>query len=132
MKSSRARLDGQLSLPPAPLQNLSSGREPRKKVSDAPDLADVEAAKLLDEALTAARISSTEVHLLLGVSESLISKWRSPHYRECPSFVQLLRLPVSFHLAMHRAMDRRHGFGRAAVARLLDAAGELALLTEAR
>ena len=122
----KSRSDSQLNLPPTPLQSVSSAPVERKKVSPA----DVDAAALLDEALASARITSKEVAILADVSESLVSRWRSPHYSEAPSFGQMLRLPPSFHLALHRAMNRRFGFGRAALAQLLEAAGDLALAVE--
>ena len=40
----------------------------------------------------------------------------------------MLLLPASFHIALHRVMNRRYGFGRAALKRLLDAAGDLAVV----
>lgn len=88
------------------------------------------ASQLFDEALTAARLTTKEVAHLLGISESLVQKMRSSESRGCPSFVQMLRLPPVFHLELHRAMNRRFGFGRAAIARLLDAVGDLAIITE--
>lgn len=125
-----AKLDRQLNLPPATVQNLSPLETSRKKVS-ATDLqaiseADRLAAELFDAALTHARISSTFVAVHLGVSESLVSRWRSPNYREQPSFSQMLRLPFSFQLGLHKAMNQRFGFGAAALRELLDAVGLVA------
>lgn len=88
------------------------------------------ASELLHEAFDAARLENKEIAHLCGVSVSLVEKWRSSEARGCPSFAQLLRLPPTFHLALHRAMNRRFGFGRAALAQLLEAAGALALVVE--
>lgn len=90
------------------------------------------AATLLDEAIERAGLTNKEVAHLCGVSVSLVEKWRSTEARGCPSFVQMLLLPPAFHLELHRAMNRTFGFGRAALVQLLDAAGSLAVLTEAR
>lgn len=122
------RTNRQLNLPPAPLQTLSRKPESRKKFS--PDAADADSAVIFDEALSASGLTSKEVGLLAGVSESLVSRWRSPNYSEAPSFTQMLRLPIAFHLALHKAMNRRFGFGRAAVEQLLEAAGLLAVAVE--
>lgn len=117
----------QLNLPPTPLQSLSQDADSRKKVSQA----DIDAAQLLDAALEAAGISSKEVSILAGVSESLVSRWRSGNYTEAPSFAQMLLMPPSFHIALHRQMNRKFGFGRAALARLLGAVEDLAMCVEA-
>ena len=75
-------------------------------------------------------LTNKDVAFLCGVSESLVQKWRSPDQRACPSFAQLLVLPPAFHIALHRAMNQRFGFGRAALARLLDVACDLALVVD--
>lgn len=90
------------------------------------------AAALLDEAMENAGLTNKEVAHLCDVSVSLVEKWRSTEARGCPSFVQMLCLPPAFHLELQRAMNRRFGFGRAALMQLLEAAGSLALITEAR
>lgn len=92
-----------------------------KETHDAQSLA----AELFDEALREARIETGEVAYLLGISESLVRRMRSKDARERVSFVQMLRLPPTFHIELHRAMNRRFGFGRAALRRLLDAVGDL-------
>lgn len=121
----------QLNLGPIELENVSPSEPLRNVISQDVDLtseqADVIAAQLFDEALKNARIPSSFVAAHLGVSESLVSRWRSPNYREQPSFAQMLRLPFSFQLGLHRAMNARFGFGRAALRDLLDAAGLLAV-----
>lgn len=97
-----------------------------------------DAAVIYDEGLRGARdlkgrlapITSQEVAHFCGVSESLVNRWRSQDYRDSPSLVQLLRHPVSFHVALNAALNRRYGFGRAALVRLLEAAGNLAFAAE--
>jgi len=84
------------------------------------------AARWFDEALTRAGLESKEVAHLLGVSVSLVDKWRSTNEQRCPSFVQMLCLPPRFHFELHRVMNRHFGFGRAALARVIEAAGDLA------
>lgn len=98
--------------------------DPRTDGSPDPD---AESSRLFDQALQDARIETGEAAYLCGVTDSLVRRWRSSNYREQPSLGQLLRLPPSFHIALHRQMDKRYGFGRAALASLLDAAGALAL-----
>jgi DNA-binding CsgD family transcriptional regulator len=114
-------------LPPMLLTNHSPDDGVRTNCSQD---AEVTAAQLFDEALAAAKLTSKEVSALLGISESLVNRMRSPNYREGVSFTQLLRLPPAFHIALHRAMNQRFGFGRAALARLLDVAGDLALVVD--
>ena len=91
------------------------------------------AAQQLDEALTMAGLSSKEVAGLLDVSDSLVNRWRSGNYRETPSFTQVCSLQMQsykFALALHRVNNKRYGFGRAALAHLLEAVGELATVGE--
>lgn len=88
------------------------------------------AAELLHAAITAATLTNQEVAHLCGVSENLVEKWRSTHSRGCPSFAQMLCLPPRFHWELHRAMNRRYGFGRQALLELLAAAGSLAMVIE--
>lgn len=138
MKSS-ARRNDQLSLGPMEVGN-SEGADPilRNSENGDPAVRNAEddryavSAELFDAALNdpRANLTNKEVAHLVGVSESLVQKWRTPSARTCPSFVQLLRLPPAFHLALHRSMNRRFGFGRAALVDLLEAVGSLALVTE--
>ncbi len=88
------------------------------------------AALLLGEALDAALLSNKEVAHACGVSVSLVEKWRSTEARGCPSFVQMLCLPPKFHLELHRAMNKRFGFGRQLLGRLLEDIADLALVVE--
>ncbi len=88
------------------------------------------AAELLNEAFDRASLDNKEIAHLCGVSVSLVEKWRSTESRGCPSFVQMLMLPASFHLALHKAMNRKFGFWRAAIADVIEAVGSLALVVE--
>jgi hypothetical protein len=87
---------------------------------------DALAAELLNAAFDAAGLENKEIAHLCGVSVSLVEKWRSPETRGCPSFLQLLLLPPSFHWHLHKAINRHFGFGRLALIELLDAAGLVA------
>jgi DNA-binding transcriptional regulator YiaG len=132
MKSSRA--NAQLNLPPGLLPNssqptssraISSQHEPVRTIcSQEPETL---SAQLLHRALDDAGLTSYEVAQLVGVSESLVNRWRSPHHRECPSFVQLLKLPPSFQFQLHRALNRHYGFGRQLLVRVLDDLGAIGL-----
>lgn len=88
------------------------------------------AATFLGEAIEHAGLTNKEVAHLCGVSVSLVEKWRSIEARGCPSFVQMLLLPPAFHLELHRAMNRRFGFGAQILARLLNDVSDLALVVE--
>jgi hypothetical protein len=108
-RSSRAH--GQRSLPPMLLPNSSQDEAARRISSDEPE---VIAARLFDASVAAAKLTNYEVATLTGVSESLVTRWRSENYRESPSFIQMLRLPPAFHLELHRALNRHYGFRPAA------------------
>jgi hypothetical protein len=84
-------------------------------------------AELFDAALTGAGLRNQDVAYLLGVSESLVRKWRSRDARVCPSDVQMLQLGLSFLWHRNKALNKRFGFGRLALTELLDAAGALAV-----
>ncbi len=77
-----------------------------------------------------AHLERKEIAHLCGVSESLVDKWCSVDQRGCPSFVQMLMLPPSFHLALHKAMNAKFGFARAALLDLIESVGALAVLTK--
>jgi hypothetical protein len=87
-----------------------------------------DAADLLNEAFKDAKLENKEAAFLCGVSESLVEKWRSKDQRGAPSFVQMLCLPPKFHYALHKQMNKRYGFGKAALRDLMDAAGSLAMV----
>jgi len=118
----------QLNLPPSLLSNETQGSDVRPKSTQPDDDASILAAELFDQALTEARITNDEAAYLLGISASLVRRMRSRHARERASFVQLLRLPFSFHVALHRVMNRRLGLGRAMLREVLEALGCLATL----
>lgn len=133
MRSSRRK--DQLSLPPMELRaSERQGTAFRKSEQGDEALGKTEqiAAVLLNEAFDACGLENKEIAHLCDVSVSLVDKWRSTEARGCPSFVQMLLLPPSFHLELHRAMNARFGFGRAILRRFLDDAADLALLVEAK
>jgi len=88
------------------------------------------AAELFDRALTDAKISTAEAAYLFGVSESLVRRMRSKDARERASFPQMLKLPPTFHWQLHRAMNRKFGFWRLAMADAVEALGGLAMVVE--
>jgi hypothetical protein len=126
--------DRQLNLPPTLLPNREQESVLLPKQEQAPKVsageADASAARLFDEALTAAQLSSQEAAHLLGCSESLVNKMRSPNARERVSLAHLLLLTPRFHLELHRALNRRFGFGRQLLRRIVDDLGDLALAME--
>lgn len=126
-----SRHDRQLNLPPTLLAKGTQDAPVRPKCTQGPDESGQLAAILFDEALTAAGISTAEAAFLFGISESVVRRMRSRDARERVSFAQILRLPPSFHFALHRAMNRRFGFGRQLLRRLLDDVADLALVHEA-
>lgn len=119
----------QLGLPPMEVEK-SEGHDPILRNSQ--DDHYTVSAQLIDAAMKDPRcgVTNKDVAFLAGVSESLVQKWRTPDARTCPSFVQLLRQTPAFHLSLHRAMNRRYGFGRIVLADLLEAVGSLALVVE--
>lgn len=118
-----ARSESRPSASALPLRTSEQLKVPFRS-SEQPDAL---AAELLNAAFDAAGLENKDIAHLCGVSVSLVEKWRSPEARGCPSFLQMLCLPPSFHLALNRAMDKRFGFGRSALLDLLDAAGRLAV-----
>jgi transcriptional regulator with XRE-family HTH domain len=83
-------------------------------------------ASVVDEAAIRAGLSNDDLASLCGVSKSLVSRWRSPHYKERPSLAQLFLLPLTFQHALHKVLGFRFGVRRAAMAALLDAVADLA------
>lgn len=121
----------QLNLPAAEVRS-SEGREPtfRNPEDSAKDAAYALSADLFNAACgdpVHGGLTNQEIAYLWKCSEDLPRKMRSREARACPSLVQLLLLPPSFHLRLHRELNTRFGFGRAALMDLLDAAGRLAL-----
>jgi len=119
----RSRSHAQLNLPPT---EVASSEQRTETFGSSERLA----AQFLNEAFLAAGLDTKEIAHLCGVSVSLVEKWRDVNARGCPSFVQMLLLPPSFHLALHRVMNRRFGFGKQALRDLLESAGALALALE--
>jgi len=125
-----SRTNAQVTLPAAGLPKREQGSPLLSKQEQQPQPlavdADADAALLFDEALSTAGISSDEAAFLMGVSSDMVRKMRRPQARERVAFAQMLRLPPAFHVALHRVLNRRYGFGRAALGRALDALGDLA------
>lgn len=137
----KARANAQLNLPPTEVQKSEVRPAAFRKSEDhatafqkSEDDGYRTASELFDASMSAleasGRLTNKEVAHLCGVSVSLVEKWRQRDSRSCPSFAQMLRLPASFHIELHRAMNRRYGFGKAALASLLEAAGALAVFCE--
>ena len=126
---SRPKSKSQLNLPPMLRANGTQSEPVRPKCTQDPD-PDRLASEIFDEALAEAKVTTAEVAFLFGVSESVVRRMRSKDARERVSFGQMLRLPLRFHVELHRAMNRRFGLGRFALQRLLDAAGDLAVAVE--
>lgn len=125
----KSRSNSQLNLPPALLAKETQQDTARPKHTHADGTHEL-AAELFDQALTAAEISTAEVAYLFHVSESLVRRMRSKDARERVSFGQMLLLPPAFHIAIHRQLNMRFGFGKAALARLIGAAEDLALVVD--
>jgi hypothetical protein len=64
--------------------------------------------------------------LTLGVSRSLVSRWRSPEHREVPSLAQVMTLGPEFQRLFVKELSKFHGFGRLALLDLVESLGELA------
>lgn len=64
--------------------------------------------------------------LTLGVSRSLVSRWRSPEHREVPSLAQVMTLGPEFQRIFIKELSKFHGFGRLALMDLVESLGELA------
>lgn len=123
-----AKTSIQSNLPPMMLTNRSQDVPVRTNCSQ--DDPDASAAAMFDAALSASGITSKEAAMLLGVSDSMVNRMRSPNHRERVSFAQMLRLPPAFHLSLHREMNKRFGFGRQALRDILDSLGTLATVGE--
>lgn len=126
----KPRPNGQRSLPPMELRD-SERPQPSFRNSEQAEAALSEseqgAARIFDQAVEAAGLTNKDVAHLCGVSVSLVEKWRSTEQRGAPSFVQMLMLPPSFHWHLHRALNRRFGFGKAALSQVLEGLGMLAV-----
>jgi hypothetical protein len=85
---------------------------------------------LLKGSFDRAGLTPKDVAHICGVSRSLVDKWLDPDVISAPSFIQLLRLPPSFHLALNREVSKHYGFGREALLRAIYALGDLAMALE--
>lgn len=128
------RRDSQLNLEPMEVRKPSDAEPSRRSASPAaperrnpsePDALTIAASTLFDQALTDARITNAEAAHLMGISESLVNRMRSPNYRECVSLVQLLRCGPSVTWQFHRALHARNKFAQVA---LREAVQSLSLL----
>jgi transcriptional regulator with XRE-family HTH domain len=126
--------DHQLNFGPLPLRSserdaLRHAEQDRRE--EERRLAEQITADLLDGAITAAGLDNKEVAYVLGVSRSLVEKWRSKDQRGSPSFLQLWDLgtvhpPFAFEL--HRAINKRCSrLGLQALARIITDLGALAM-----
>jgi len=96
------------------------------RIADAPGVS----ASLFDQAIAKAGIERKEVAALIGVSTSLVDKWCDVNADRSPSFAQMLCLPLSFHLALNKVMNRRFGFWRAVARDLFETVGQFAASLE--
>lgn len=94
------------------------------------DAANALKAELLREAFALSRLEIDEAAYLCRVSRSLVEKWLKADTRACPNLIQMLLLPLAFHVALNRVMNKRFGFGRAALARIQESLGDLAAVME--
>lgn len=131
MKSQRG--DSQLTFGPAEVRNSEEAQPVLRSSEDdatTPDSIHEISASLFDDACKGARLTNKEVSFLWKCSVSNVEKMRLVGTRTCPSLVQLLLLPPRFHYEFHKAMNKRYGYGRAALREVLEALGTLALVTE--
>lgn len=118
------RSDSQMNLPPALLTN----REPQAPAltkSEPYEDVGVAASFLFDKALSDAGLTTGEAAHLMGVSENMVNRMRSPNYRECVSLVQLLRCGPSVVWKFHKILHAKEKFNQLA---LRDALQSLSLL----
>lgn len=132
----KSRSQSQLNLPPTEVLRSDHDAAPVRKPDHADqavrntdrEAAEALASTIFSNALQAAGIEHGEAAYLLGVSASMVDKMCSPNERQAPSFVQLLLLPPSFHLALIKELDKHFGLGRALLARVQESLGTLGLL----
>lgn len=94
----------------------------------APDQADAVASLLFDHALSDARLTSGEAAYLLGVSESMVRKMRSPQSRESVSLPKLLLLPIDFWICFIPLVVRRLNLGQRIIGGLMNHLSVLSLV----
>lgn len=67
-----------------------------------------------------------QVALALGVSESLVSRWRKPEYRELPSIGQIAAHGPEFVFVYLKEQRKFYGFGKRTILELLAMVGDVA------
>jgi len=112
------------------LRNPTQADEARAIIQE---IAQELAAHTFDDAVEGARLTNQVIAFELGISESLVGRWRNPAARESPSIVQLQQIgqmpdvgPV-FLCEVNKACTRRNGLGRRVLRSLLDSVGDLAV-----
>lgn len=114
----KARHENQLNLPPCEVRNSDNGPTDRS----------VFASRVFHLSLVAAEMTNQEVAYVVGVSESLVQKWRSQNDRQVPSLAHLVQLPPRFWIEMWCLLNDRLGLRDAAVERVAAALADLKLL----
>lgn len=116
-------------LPAAPLRNLKV-ETPSLRIPKADEFTCEQAlemaAEIFDESCIRAGLNNKFIAQHLGVSDSLVARWRLPHTKDRATVAQMLRLPGFFLLALHKVLGQRFGARKAAMAALLDAVADLA------
>lgn len=120
--ASAARTHHQLGLPPAPLQKVSSP-EPGETLT-AEERA---ASQDFDAAIASCGLAAKVIAIHAGVSESLVSRWRSPQHRDFPNIAQIERLPLEFQAAYLRLRFRRTNVAAVMAARVTESVQMLGL-----
>lgn len=115
-----SRQQDQLNLPPALLTNRE-GQAPALTKREPHEDVGVAASFLFDKALSDAGLTTGEAAHLMGVSENMVNRMRSPNYRECVSLVQLLRCGPSVTWKFHVALHHKQQFGQRALREALQA-----------
>lgn len=113
------------------LQKRSLRVEPRKILKQSSEPTEMTPEMVASVVFDAAAIrfgqKNAALAITLGVSESLISRWRNPEHREVPSLVQVIALGADFQRLFVKEQSKFYGFGRKALLDLVDAVGELSV-----
>lgn len=84
-----------------------------------------------DEAAIAAGLSNKAIAAAVGIaSDSMVTRWRNPEAKDCPSLVQVLKLGPDFARLMYRGFSRRYGWQRKALLDLVEALGDVVVNQE--
>lgn len=116
-------------LPDLPLRNLTlkaSLLQIPKQVPVSAENAQEVTGELFDMACIRAGLSNKEIAATLGVSDSLVARWRRPEARERATVTQMVQLGPLFLLAYHKVFGFRFGARRAALLSLVEAVADLA------